>query len=223
MVCWTGCVPAAPDELVNLAKGPMMRPLFFDLNVIRRWLAMAVPAGLLWFASTGLAQAQTKLVAAGSEVVFVSKQMGVPVEGRFNQFDAQVDFDPKKPAGGRIAIRIDLASVSLGAPEVQAELAKPEWLDTARFPQAHFQSSVIKSVGAGRFDVSGKLSIKGLTQDVLVPVSVTQAGGLSTASGSFVLKRLAFKVGAGDWADPSLVADDVQVKFKLVLTGLSPL
>ena len=60
-------------------------------------------------------------------------------------------------------------------------------------------------------------------RDVVVPVQVTQAGGSSTATGSFVIKRLAFKVGEGEWTDTSMLADDVQVRFKLVLAGLAPL
>ena len=68
-----------------------------------------------------------------------------------------------------------------------------------------------------------KLGIKGSTQDVLVPVQVVQAAGVSTATGSFTIQRLAFKVGDGEWADTSMMADDIQVRFKLVLSGLGPL
>ena len=46
------------------------------------------------------------------------------------------------------------------------------------------------------------------------------AGGVSTVTGGFALKRLDFKVGDGDWTDTSIVANDVQVKFKLVLQGV---
>ena len=56
-----------------------------------------------------------------------------------------------------------------------------------------------------------------------MPVQVTQAGGTSTATGTLKIKRLAFKVGDGEWADTSMLADDVQIRFKLALTGLAPL
>ena len=169
------------------------------------------------------AWAQQKLVPAQSEIAFTSKQMGVPVDGTFRKFDAQVAFDPKKPEAAKIAFTVDLASASLGAPETEAELAKADWFNTKLFPQATFQSGAVKALGAGRFEVSGKLVIKSATRDVVVPVTLAQAAGNTTASGSFAIKRLDFKIGDGDWKDTSMVADPVQIKFKLVLTGVGPL
>ena len=166
------------------------------------------------------ALAQQKLVPAQSEIVFVSKQMGVPVEGRFKKFDAQIAFDPAKPATSKIAFTVDTGSASLGVPETDAELPKPLWFGVAKFPQATFQSTTVKGLGGGKFEVAGKLTIKGNSQDVLVPLQLTQAGGTTTASGSFMIKRLVFKIGEGEWSDTSMVADDVQVKFKLALTGV---
>ena len=163
------------------------------------------------------------LIAAQSEIAFTTRQMGVPVDGRFGKFSAQIALDPKKPEAGSVAFAIDTGSARFGAAETDAEVPKAPWLNVAKFPQATFQSSAIKGLGAGKFEVAGKLSIKGSTRDVLVPVQVTQAGGASTASGSFTIKRLDFKIGEGDWADTSLVANDVVVRFKLVLNGLPPL
>ncbi len=163
------------------------------------------------------------LVAAGSEIAFTTKQMGVPVEGKFGKFTAQIALDPKKPETGTVAFTIDTGSARFGSAELDAEVPKATWLNVPKFPQATFQSSVIKAAGPGRFDVSGKLAIKGVLRDVTVPVQVVQAAGTSTASGSFTIKRLAFKVGEGEWTDTSMLADDIQIRFKLQLTGLAPL
>jgi polyisoprenoid-binding protein YceI len=103
------------------------------------------------------ALADQKLLPAQSEISFTSKQMGVPVDGRFRKFDAQVAFEPKKPEAAKISFTVDLA------------------------------------------------------------------GDQTTASGSFALKRLDFRIGDGDWKDTSMVADAVLVKFKLVLSGVGPL
>ena len=160
---------------------------------------------------------------AQSEVAFVTKQMGVPVDGRFKKFDAQINLDPKKPETGSVSLVIDTGSASLGVPETDTEMPKAIWFNVAKFPQATFKSTAIKGLGGGKFEVAGKLDIKGSTRDVVVPVAITQNGATSTATGSFVIKRLDFKIGEAEWTDTTVVANDVTVKFKLVLTGLGAL
>ncbi|MEJ5999636.1 YceI family protein [Paucibacter soli] len=191
------------------------------MNTISTTLIALASAALLVHQAP--AHANPELLTAQSQLGFTSKQMGVPVDGRFKRFDAQLSFDPKKPEAGRVSFNIELASVSLGDPALDAELAKPAWFDSKRLPQASFQSSAIKALGGGRYEVAGKLSIKGQARDLVVPLSLAQAGATTTASGGFVLKRLEFKIGDGEWADTSMVANDVQVKFKLAFSGVAPL
>ena len=167
------------------------------------------------------------LVSAGSEIGFTTKQMGVPVDGKFSTFTAQVALDPKQPATGSVSFSIDTGSARFGSAELDAEVPKPTWLNVARFPKATFQSSSIKAAGPGRFEVAGKLTIKGAVRDLIVPVQLVQSGAgataASTATGAFTIKRLEFNVGEAEWADTSMLANDVQVRFKLLLSGLGPL
>ena len=172
---------------------------------------------------SGTAMAQQKLIPAQSEISFAVKQMGVPLDGHFKKFDAQISFDTAKPAAAKIAFTIDSGSATLGAPESDAELPKAPWFNVAKFPQATFQSSSVKALGGGKYQVSGKLTIKGNVKDIDVPVTLTQAGAVTTAVGQFAIKRLTYKIGEGEWADTSMVADDVTVKFKLALSGMGKL
>ena len=173
--------------------------------------------------SAQAALAQQQLVPAQSEVQFTARQMGVPLEGHFKKFSAQVAFDPAKLATSKITFTVDTGSATLGSRETDAELPKPAWFNVPKFPQAQFESSTIKALGAGKFEVAGKLTIKGNTQNVVMPVALTQSGATTTATGTLPIKRLAFKIGENEWADTSMVADDVQVKFKLALTGVGKL
>jgi len=187
-----------------------------------RILLTAALALLSAAASTAWA-ADPVVLPAQSDIAFTARQMGVAMEGHFKQWTAQIAFDPKKPEAGKVAFSIQTGSASFGAKETDAELPKPEWFGVAKFPTASFQSTAIKALGGGKFEASGKLSIKGSSKDVVVPVALTQAGGTTTAVGSFAIRRLDFKIGEGDWADTSMVANDVVVKFKLALTGMGPL
>ena len=171
-------------------------------------------------------QAQQALVPAQSEVSFTSRQMGVPVDGKFKSFSAQVAFDPAKLASSSIAFTVDTGSADISR-EANAELPKATWFNVAQFPKATFQSSAIKRIDATKYEVAGKLSIKGVSSDVLVPVTLAQtgsgSGATTVASGAFPIKRLTFRIGEKEWADTSMVADEVQVKFKIALTGVPKL
>jgi polyisoprenoid-binding protein YceI len=189
-------------------------------SLLHRWHGALALATLLLPAAHA-EPPPARLVPEKSQIVFVSKQMGVPVEGSFKKFDARIAFDPKKPEGGSVALQIDTASAAFGIPMTDAELPKAPWFDAAHFPQAGFQTTAIKALGDSRFEMAGKLTLKGIARPLTVPVTIAPAAnGQSVASGSFVLQRIDYKVGDGEWTDTSVIANDVQVRFKLVVDGL---
>jgi polyisoprenoid-binding protein YceI len=170
--------------------------------------------------SAGLAPAQT-VVTEKSEVHFVSKQMNVPVDGAFKKFTATVNFDPSKLDAAKAQFNVDLNSIDLGLPEVNDEVKKPDWFNTAKFPNATFVSSSLKSLGGNKYEVAGKLTIKGVSKDVTAPFTVTpQAGGHTLVEGTFPIKRLDYKIGEGSWSDTDTVANEVQVKVRLLMSGM---
>jgi polyisoprenoid-binding protein YceI len=187
------------------------------------WLARALAPLVLATAAAAQPAPTARLVPAQSEITFQVKQSGVPIDGRFRKFDAQLALDPKAPQSGTVSITVDTASATVGFAESDVELPRSPWFNSARFPRAVFQSSAIRALGGGRFQAAGKLELKGTSHDLVVPVTIVQSGAQSTATGEFALKRLDYKIGENEWTDLSLVADDVRVRFKLVFTGLGPL
>jgi polyisoprenoid-binding protein YceI len=175
------------------------------------------PLAAMLMAASGGAGAQGVLIDK-SEIRFVSKQMGAAVEGRFRKWKANVDFRPKDPAHSRAEFEIELASVDLASEESETELRRASWFDTAKFPVAQFTSSAVKDLGGDRFEISGRLSIKGTTRDVVIPVMLRKdAGGNSVAQGQFTLNRLDYRIGDGQWADTGTVANEVAVRIRMVL------
>lgn len=158
------------------------------------------------------------LLVDKSEIRFVSKQLGVNVEGRFRKWNANVVFLPRDLAKSKADFDIDLGSIDLASDESETEIKSSQWFNIAKFPVAHFASTSIKAVGADRYEVIGKLTLKGVTRDVVVPISVKKdAAGNQVAEGSFPLKRIDYHVGEGMWADTDMVADDVVVRIRMVL------
>jgi polyisoprenoid-binding protein YceI len=162
------------------------------------------------------ANADAAAESAASTVTAVFKQMNVPVEGRFNKFSADVHFDPANVGAASAKIDVDVASFDIGAPEYNKEVAGDEWFDAAHFPHATFVSTQIKAGANGAYSVTGKLTIKGKTTDVVVPVQFHKDGANEVFDGALPIKRLAYGIGTGEWKDTSVVADDVQIKFHIV-------
>ena len=158
------------------------------------------------------------LLVEKSEIRFVSKQLGVNVEGRFRKWKANVVFLPTDLAKSKAEFEIDLASIDLASDESETEIKSAQWFDTAKFPIARFSSTSIRNVGTDAFEVAGKLTLKGITKDIVVPIAFKKdASGNRVAEGSFPLKRMDYKVGEGVWADTETVANDVVVRIRMVL------
>ena len=152
-----------------------------------------------------------------SSVIFESRQMSVPVEGVFKKFTASVKINPAKPEAGSAKIEIDLASIDAGSAEANDEVKGKNWFNADEFPKASFVSSSVKSLGSGQYEAAGKLSIKGKTLPVQAPFTFKEDKGLLTIDGAFILKRLDYSIGSGLWSDTSVVADEVKIKFHLLL------
>ncbi len=153
-----------------------------------------------------------------SRIGFVIKQMNVPVEGSFGRYSVKATFDPAKPELGLFRVDLDVASIDTGSAEGNDEAKRPAWFDTARYPKASFVSRSIRRDDAGIYTASGDFTLKGRTQSMTVPFILTpQRNGGWLASGRVALKRSQFDIGGGEWADPSVVADDLEARFKILL------
>lgn len=156
-----------------------------------------------------------QLVLDKSTLSFVSKQMNVPTEGKFKTFKSTVSFDPIAASKASIDFEIDPASIDLGSKEANDEAKGKDWFNVKTFPTARFLSSSVKSLGNNKFEVAGKMTVKGKTRDLIAPVTFRPDGNAGVFEGSLTLKRADYGIGEGMWATFDTVANDVLVKFKL--------
>lgn len=153
-----------------------------------------------------------------SQIRFVVKQMNVPVEGGFQRFIGQFAFDPARPESGRFRVEVDMLSADTGSDEGDDEAKRPVWFDSARHPRAVFESKSLRKEAEGRYTAQGDLTVKGRTRAIAVPVTLSRlANGGWVADGRFPLRRTDFGIGGGEWADPSVVGIDVDVRFRMTL------
>lgn len=160
----------------------------------------------------------TVLNAQQSSITFVSRQMGVPVEGRFRKFSARIALDPAKPENGSAHIDIDLASIDTGSTEADEEVRGKNWFDTQKHPVASFVSDSVRRTGNNPYEVLGKLTIKGKPLDIKAPFTLKQNADTLIVDGTFPIKRLDYGIGSGIWSDTDTVADAVQIRFHFIVT-----
>jgi polyisoprenoid-binding protein YceI len=176
----------------------------------------ATLAGLAALSLFGAGLAHADVDLSKSTVIATTKQMNVPVDGKFRKFSAQLNFDPARPTAGSANVSIDTASYDLGADDYNKQAQGKEWFDSASWPAATFVSSAIAPAGGNQYRITGKLTIKGKSQTVVVPVVIASQGATQSFDGSLPIKRSQFDVGTGEWKDTSVVADEVVIKFHLV-------
>lgn len=180
------------------------------MNHLLAVIAMLLPA-------IAFAADFSKVQLDSSSITFVSKQMGVPVTGAFKKFSANIRINPAKAETGMANIEVDLASIDAGSTDANEEVKGKSWFNVAEYPRASFVSGAVKALGGDKFEASGKMTIKGKTIAVRAPFTLREDKGVLNIDGVFTLKRLDFGIGSGLWSDTSVVADEVQIKFHVVL------
>lgn len=153
--------------------------------------------------------------ATASTLSFTYTQMGSSVYGTFREFEGTLDFDTDNLATAHAALTIQLNSIDAGSSDADTELKKSAWFDTAKYPVAMFESTGVKARGGHHYVISGKLTLRGITREVDVPVELRSENAIGIFDGQLVLKRSDFKVGDGEFAD-TVVSDDINIRFRMV-------
>lgn len=172
----------------------------------------------LLLAATGALAAPRPLVRAGSQIGFAVKQMGVPVLGEFQHFDAEIDLDAARLEKSSAGLKIKVGSLSTGNEEADAVAVNEDWLDAARAPYATFRSASIRALGSNKYEAKGTLSIRNRVRDIVVPFAIqNQTDGKALVTASFVIKRSEFGIGGGMWNEGGVVSEEIPVSVRLLV------
>jgi polyisoprenoid-binding protein YceI len=108
---------------------------------------------------------------AHSEAAFQVRHLITKVRGRFSEFEGRIEFDEEQPERSAVAVTIDAASIDTNEPDRDTHLRSADFFDAATYPSITFRSERVRKTGANTFDVTGPLTIHGVTREVTLPVT----------------------------------------------------
>lgn len=188
---------------------------------MRSWFALAALI-LLPLPSLAGPQDPWTIDARASSLSFSVAQVGSIVSGRFPTWTGEIVLDPTSLASARIDIKIDTRPVSANNRDVDSLMKGANFLDVQKFPEARFVSTSISGSG-DRYEARGKLTIRDVTRDAILPFTLTIIDDpalpgrvRATARGRIILKRLDYGVGQNEWAATGQVANEVTVDLNVV-------
>jgi polyisoprenoid-binding protein YceI len=155
--------------------------------------------------------------AAGSTLTFTFVQEGAASKGSFKQFATELRFDENAPAAGTLDVRIQTASVDTQDNDRNEMLRGSDLLDAQKYPTAHYVARGFTKAPDGGLTAVGKLTLRGVTRDLSLPLKISRRAGGLDLSGETAIRRLDFGVGQGDWKSTESIADEVKVQYRVSL------
>jgi len=164
---------------------------------------------------------------AHTEINFSVRHFFTPVSGTFDNYQVKLDFDPDYPQNSTIEVQINVASVNTGNEKRDNHLRSGDWFEAEKYPRITFKSTSVEKVGADQLLAKGKLTIKDVSKDVELKVTLLGVkdipeqmrgmlgGVVQVASFQAITKldRRDYGVGVGSWAETMIVGADVEIEM----------
>lgn len=136
---------------------------------------------------------------AHSKVGFTIRHFVSHVDGRFRDFDGQIKYDAQTPTNSTVQFTVQAASIATDNDDRDKHLKSPDFFDVAKFPTLSFTSTKVVAKGANSFDVTGSLTLHGVTKTVTIPATFSGTvkmpkGEKAGFQSSFTVNRLDYGV-----------------------------
>lgn len=152
--------------------------------------------------------------AEKSTISFVGRSNIINHEGKFNAYTVTITPDSAEPSNlekATITANIDLTSIEVDAAGLQGHLAKDDFFAVEQYPNATFTSTSITSKGDNMYDVTGDLTVKGVTKSATFEAEITD----DYLTAHYELPRKDFGIGNDNYGD-KLLEPLVPIDIKLV-------
>jgi polyisoprenoid-binding protein YceI len=186
-----------------------------------RFLTGAVVLPMLMAARPFIAPAPHVIDKAHSQINFVADSRLVSAHGFFGKWDAEIKLDATNWSASTVAITIDASSLSTRVDMRDNHLRSADFFDVAKFPTIAFQSVSVTKVAEGKLDITGDLTIRGVTKRIVVPATaVFYEKGAGRFRGQFTINRKDYGIAFDSPVNP--IENAVQVQWDMAIGEPKP-
>ena len=153
-----------------------------------------------------------------SKITFVASKVTGSHHGGFEKFSGAIDY-AGQPEKSHVTITIDTSSVTTDTPDLTKHLKTADFFDVAKYPQAKFESTVIKAGGekGATHTVTGNLQLHGVTKSITFPATIVVSPSVITVDSTFSINRKDFGINYAGAAD-NLIRDEVVLTLNIRAT-----
>jgi polyisoprenoid-binding protein YceI len=145
-----------------------------------------------------------------SELRFHATSRLANADGRFSRFDGEVLADPADLSTARVSMKVEAASIDTGIRRRDNHLRSEDFLHVDRFPAITFQSTRVE-VSGRRLVLTGRLTLRGVTKEVAVPMDVAVTGDQLEARGQLDINRGDYGIEYDSYLNP--IGQRVRIQF----------
>ena len=136
----------------------------------------AVLAAALAAASPALAADTYQFDKSHTTVGFQVRHVVTNVGGKFRDFSGTIKVDRARPESSSVEFTIQVASIDTSEPKRDEHLKSPDFFDAANQPTITFKSTSVKVTGKDTYEVTGQLTMRGVTKTIALPVTFLGEG-----------------------------------------------
>lgn len=159
------------------------------------------------------------IVPQDNTLTFTAVQSGAEFSGHFGKVGGDIFFDAQDLTQSKAQITIDIAPITTGSDDRDAQAIQPDWFDATTFPVAIFETTSFEKTGENTFTANGNLTLRGVTKPVNLPFTLLtkeEEGKIfANMTAQISLKRTDFGVGQGQWQSTDTIGDEVKLSINL--------
>jgi len=158
---------------------------------------------------------------AHSEINFVADSRMLSAHGHFSKWDATVALDAANWDASSVTLTIDAASINTRSDRRDGHLRGADFFDVEKHPSITFKSTGVTKTGEGKLDITGDLTVRGVTKRIVVPATMMfYEQGTGRFRGQFAIKREDYGIAYNSKLNP--IQNEVQVQWDIALSEPKP-